>query len=134
MSVKVSVMARSIVLAFGLTSPMVAQSACIDEPCPPSARAPRPTPSPGTGWRSANFPAPNGGWLVFRIASGGNPACASYNGRACLWGQTSNQIDFRRVRPLVCGADHRAKWGITGYEDPRHWCNLARSARSTRFD
>jgi hypothetical protein len=36
-----------------------------------------------------------------------------------------DQIDFSRIQPLVCGADHRAKWGITGYEDPSHWCNLA---------
>jgi hypothetical protein len=39
-----------------------------------------------TGWRSANFPAPNGGLVVFRITAGGNPACASYNARDCLWG------------------------------------------------
>jgi hypothetical protein len=87
-----------------------------------------------TDWRSASFPAPNGGWLVFRIAAGGNPACASYNGRDCLWGRSSDQIRFDRVRQLTCGADHRDKWGVTGYEDPRHWCNLARAARSTRFD
>jgi hypothetical protein len=77
------------------------------------------------GWQTGNFPAPNGGLLVFRII-GGNPACASYNGRDCLWGQDRNQIHFDRVQPLVCGADHRAKWGVTGYEDPRHWCNLAK--------
>ncbi len=130
MAVKISMMVGAIVLAFGLTSPMVAQSGCIDDPCPPL----RPTPSAATDWRSANFPAPNGGWLVFRITPSGDPACASYNGSACLWGQTSSQIRFDRIRPLVCGADHRAKWGVTGYENPRHWCNLARSARSTNFD
>jgi hypothetical protein len=81
-----------------------------------------------TGWRTSNFPAPNGGWLVFRIMPGGNPGCASYNGRDCLWGQNTTQVDFGRVHPLVCGADHRAKWGVTGYEDPKHWCNLARSS------
>jgi Asp-tRNA(Asn)/Glu-tRNA(Gln) amidotransferase A subunit family amidase len=32
----------------------------------------------------ANFPAPNGGLLVFTYI-GGNPACTSYNGRDCLW-------------------------------------------------
>ena len=84
------------------------------------------------GWQSANFPAPNGGWLVFTII-GGNPACASYNGRDCLWGIASpNQIRLDRVRPLVCGADHRDKFGITGYENPNHWCNLAK--RASRLD
>lgn len=78
------------------------------------------------GWQSASFGPPNGGWLVFTII-GGNPACASYNGRDCLWGIASpSQIDLRRVQPLVCGADHRDKYGVTGYENPRHWCNLAK--------
>jgi len=82
----------------------------------------------GSGWRSRNFPSPNGGFLVYRLV-GGNPACASYNGRDCLWGVTADRIDFNRVRPLVCGAGHRDKWGVTGYENPSHWCNLARSVR-----
>jgi len=82
-------------------------------------------------WRVANFPAPNGGVVAYTFI-GGNAACASYNGRDCLWGQNLNQIRFDRVRPLVCGADHRAKWGVTGFEDRRHWCNLAK--RVTSFD
>jgi len=84
------------------------------------------------GWRAANFPPPNGGVVVFTITSSGNPACASYNGRDCLWGVSSNQIQFNRVQPLVCGARHRAVWGVTGYENPRHWCNLAK--RVTNID
>jgi hypothetical protein len=36
-----------------------------------------------------------------------------------------SDIDFSRLRPLVCGAAHRAVWGSTGFEDPKHWCNLA---------
>ena len=62
-------------------------------------------------WRSSYFSAPNGGLLVFTITPKGNPACASYNGRDCLWGVKYNQIDFNRVQPLICGADHRAKSG-----------------------
>lgn len=82
-----------------------------------------------TGWQYRNFPPPNGGGLAFRITTGGNPECASYNGRDCLWGQVPSQIHFEQVRPLVCGADHRDKYGVTGYEDPKHWCNLARGGR-----
>jgi hypothetical protein len=83
------------------------------------------------GWQYRYFPPPNGGWLAFTIIDG-NPACASYNGSACLWGQARNQIRFDRVEPLVCGADHRAKWGVTGYEDTKHWCNLARGGKPVR--
>ncbi|MGH7874250.1 MAG: TIR domain-containing protein [Candidatus Binatia bacterium] len=83
-------------------------------------------------WPSYNFPPPNDGLLVYTIMPDGNPACASYNGAGCLWGLTYDQIDFKRLKPLVCGAEHRARWGATGYEDIRHWCNLARRLRADR--
>jgi hypothetical protein len=78
-------------------------------------------------WRVRVFPPPNGGYLLYRIMPSGDPACASYDGRACLWGQVRKQINFNQVQPLVCGADHKKIWGVTGYEDPKHWCSLARS-------
>lgn len=84
------------------------------------------------GWKYQYFPPPNGGYLTFTIIDG-NPACASYNGRACLWGQAPKQIRFERVQPLVCGADHRAKWGVTGYGDPKHWCYLALHGKGGRI-
>ena len=119
MVTRISKMAGAVVLALGLASPVVANAVCIDEPCPPAK------PAAGAGWKMANFPAPNGGVVAYRIM-GSNPACASYDGRNCLWGMRTSQIDFNRVHPLVCGANHRAHWGVTGYEDRRHWCNLAR--------
>jgi hypothetical protein len=76
-------------------------------------------------WPSYNFPPPNGGLLVYTIMPDGNPACASYGG-GCLWGVSYDQIDFKRVKPLVCGEEHRARWGVTGYENLKHWCNLAK--------
>ncbi|KRR08532.1 hypothetical protein [Bradyrhizobium valentinum] len=124
MVAKISMMAGAVVLALGLMSPVVTNAVCIDEPCGP------PRPATGAGWRMANFPAPNGGVVAYRIM-GSNAACASYDGRNCLWGMKVSQIDFDRVRPLVCGANHRAAWGVTGYEDRRHWCNLARRVVST---
>lgn len=29
-------------------------------------------------------------------------------------------------RPIVCGAAHQARWGITGYDQQGHWCNTPR--------
>ena len=81
-------------------------------------------------WTSHDFPPPNGGATVFAIMPDGNPACASYNAASCLWGVSYEQLDFARLRPLVCGELHRARWGVTGYEDPKHWCNLARNVGS----
>lgn len=83
-------------------------------------------------WPSYHFPAPNAGLLVFTILPNGNPACASYDGSGCLWGVNYDQIDFSRVQPLVCGQEHRVRWGMTGYEDPKHWCSLARTMRGQR--
>ena len=80
-------------------------------------------------WSSYNFPAPNAKLMTYTILPSGHPACASYDGASCLWGVSHDQIDFRRLRPLVCGEPHRAKWGVTGYEDPKHWCNMARKLR-----
>ncbi len=78
-------------------------------------------------WPNYDFPPPNAGLLVYTIMPDGNPACASYNGTACLWGQTYDKIDFGKINPLICGDDHYAKWHATGYENPKHWCNLAKS-------
>jgi hypothetical protein len=79
-------------------------------------------------WRSIR--PPGGGPVFVTIMPDGNSACASYNGTDCLWGYAYNQIDFRRLNPLVCGEQHRLKWGVTGYEDPKHWCSLARRTNS----
>jgi len=86
----------------------------------------------GERWQEDSFPPPNGGRLVFAVTNDGNPACASYDGRSCLWGKTMAEIDFAKVRPLVCGAAHRRLYGVTGFEDPNHWCNLALRERTTQ--
>jgi hypothetical protein len=81
-------------------------------------------------WPYYKFPPPNGGLVVFTIMPDGNPACASYDAASCLWGVAYDQIDFKRLRPVVCGEAHRAKWGVTGYENPKHWCSLAKRVRA----
>jgi hypothetical protein len=83
-------------------------------------------------WPYYEFPEPNGGLLVFSILPDGNPACASYDGENCLWGVKYDDIDFRKVKPMVCGEEHRARYGVTGYEDSRHWCSLARTVKPNR--
>jgi|GEM_PF-3065538 len=90
---------------------------------PPSTN---PSPRQNQRWSSHNFSAPNGGLLVYTVMPDGNAACASYDGRGCLWGVAYGQVDFNRVRPLVCGQAHRALYQVTGYEDPGHWCSVAR--------
>jgi len=83
-------------------------------------------------WQERSFPPPNAGRLAFTFTNDGNPACASYDGRTCLWGQAMAEIDFSRVRPLACGAAHRNVYGVTGFEDPQHWCNIALRVRTAQ--
>lgn len=90
--------------------------------------------SPTRGWLAHDFPAPNGGRLVYRIMADGNPACASYDAANCLWGVPFSELDMQRIRPLVCGKAHYARWGATGYEDPKHWCSIARRLRLSRAE
>ena len=62
----------------------------------------------------------------------GNPACASYDQASCLWGVAVADLDFTKMKPLVCGKMHQAVWGATGYEGPKHWCNLAKVVSTVR--
>jgi hypothetical protein len=82
--------------------------------------------NPHPGWHIATFPPPNAGDVAFTIMPNGNPACASYDQFNCLWGVPIADIDFAKLKPLECGEMHRAKYGATGYEDPKHWCSVAR--------
>jgi hypothetical protein len=106
---------REVTMFKGMRSVVVAFTLVVATQAPAFAQA----------WRVGNFGPPNGGLLVYRNI-GQTPSCASYNGRDCLWGVRKDQIDFRRVRPLVCGEDHRNKWGVTGFDVPGHWCKLAK--------
>jgi hypothetical protein len=110
-----------------------------DEHATSSSKPPKPTvepqaPAPAedeisrlrSRWRVATFPPPNAGALAFTILPDGNPACASYDQRRCLWGVAVADLDLSKLQPLACGDMHQAVWGVTGYEDPKHWCSLAK--------
>ncbi|KDO26043.1 hypothetical protein SPRG_08696 [Saprolegnia parasitica CBS 223.65] len=57
--------------------------------------------------------------------------CLSLNGHDCVW--TSSEAACRTqmtlpsapLNPLACGAMHKAAWGLTGYDNPSHWCAKA---------
>ena len=79
-------------------------------------------------WHFANFSPSNPGSVAFTIMPDGNPACASYDQSSCLWGVPIADLNFSELRLLECGEMHRAKYGITGYEKPTHWCSLAKTS------
>jgi hypothetical protein len=82
-------------------------------------------------WHFANFSPGNPGSVAFTMMPDGNIACASYDQNSCLWGTAIEDLKFSKLRPLECGEMHRAKYGKTGYDDPTHWCYLARKVYST---
>jgi len=65
----------------------------------------------------------------------GEVECMSFNNRDCLW-QSSNiaceavkigqSANPGALKPLVCGAMHQQMWGGPGYDNPGHWCSIAR--------
>jgi len=68
--------------------------------------------------------------------SSGDVQCMSLNQRDCMWvgNQTEcqqlieqydkdhNNPNAKLIKPLVCGQEHQKVWGITGYDNPNHWC------------
>lgn len=64
----------------------------------------------------------DGIFVFWRIGPAGEPECASRNGKDCLWGNRNMGDAITDSHPLQCGARHKEKWGITGYESKEHWC------------
>jgi hypothetical protein len=76
------------------------------------------------GWK------PYGNQLLRRFVNSG-PECFSYNAKDCVVFKTDieretamNMMVGDEVKPLICGSEHLAKWGTTGYENPDDWCNI----------
>ena len=68
-----------------------------------------------------------------RISNTGDIMCLSHDGANCAWSAVYSSTDCLKyfnagaVKPLVCGAAHQALYGITGYDDPNHWCYQGRN-------
>jgi len=74
-------------------------------------------------------------------ADGVNAECASADGKRCLrntdprtcapW--MAQKVDtVANPLPLRCGEQHKRVWGITGYDQRRHWCGPAKQALIAR--
>jgi hypothetical protein len=81
-----------------------------------------------TCWKCQAWPGAQAFTPVRRNAMG-DIECASTNGRDCLYFSSTKADCERRLgsvptetRPLTCGPNHRAQWGVSGYDVPSHWC------------
>jgi len=57
----------------------------------------------------------------------GDIECMATDGANCLWNAGNcagvlAQYATATLEPLTCGANHRALYGIPGYDDSTHWC------------
>ena len=67
-----------------------------------------------------------GGWeATLRPRAGARRRRKRARVRHWIHAESERDIDFTRVKPLVCGEPHRRLYGETGYENAGHWCNLA---------
>lgn len=57
----------------------------------------------------------------------GDIECMASDGKNCIYDAKMTCAQWvaappKELKPLACGADHKAAWGITGYSTP-HWCS-----------
>ncbi|ETV89962.1 hypothetical protein H310_15199, partial [Aphanomyces invadans] len=72
---------------------------------------------------------PSVGSTPFSIAKDGNVQCWSDNGRDCAWSADCKSLVASGAQPkmpLVCGCMHKDVYGMTGYDQPTHWCSTAK--------
>jgi len=68
------------------------------------------------------------------INENGDLGCMSTNGKDCLWQKDKasavglqknfpSSKDGNQINPLWCGEKHKQFYGMTGYDNPEHWCS-----------
>ena len=90
-----------------------------------------------TRWYQSIMPPPkqSNQNLVYTVTETGDMACATYNGIDCLWGSTFSQIDFTKVKLLICGTSHlQTLYATDGYSDPQHWCSITKQRYVNKQD
>jgi hypothetical protein len=71
-------------------------------------------------------------WVAVSVNGAGDIQCLATDSKNCLWDYSqqacSNRISqwSNNASPLVCGANYRALYNVTGYDQPTHWCSLGR--------
>jgi hypothetical protein len=71
------------------------------------------------------------GFLVpLRTNEVGDVECFSKSNKHCMWGACNDALlveaSQHEVTSLSCGAEHKVKWGGTGYGISSHWCAAGR--------
>lgn len=64
--------------------------------------------------------------VPIRRLANGDIQCMSENGRDCYWSVNNEGCKASLLAPpsttFTCGDQHKSVWGVTGYDDPTHWC------------
>lgn len=68
-----------------------------------------------------------GQFVAVRKNTDGDLECMSADGKNCMWtgnmDACSNSLTTKSPQPLTCGKNHKAAYGVTGYDTILHWCN-----------
>ncbi|MBI3149145.1 MAG: hypothetical protein HYZ17_11605 [Betaproteobacteria bacterium] len=93
---------------------------CIGKAPPPNRPVPRENLKLPTAWTQREG-------RVVRLNAQGEVECLAANGADCDYRKSIDDPQPGSGTPatLACGEDYKAKHGITGYDDPRHWCSRA---------
>ena len=90
---------------------------------PAPSRPPVGYEAPGTvlpsAWRCIGYDVP------MRFNVNGDVECMSQDGENCIWdGECGPKLDLpsTTLKPITCGIMHNELYGITGYDQPDHWC------------
>ncbi|RHY74416.1 hypothetical protein DYB34_013693 [Aphanomyces astaci] len=74
-------------------------------------------------------------------ATSGEVECMSSNHHDCLWQSSAENCQLLvdtnappgTIDPLECGAHHQAEWGVPGYGDATHWCDIAKPLLASTY-
>ena len=69
------------------------------------------------------------GNAAFRV-NNGDAECWSLDGANCSWSVCKNKalLANKYTKPARCGEDFKAKYGKTGYENPKSWCSVTKAS------
>lgn len=67
--------------------------------------------------------------MPIRLNKNWDVECFALNGKDCAWTKDSAYVlaNGASVQPLSCGAMHQSVFGMTGYNDPNHWCSKGKN-------
>lgn len=66
-------------------------------------------------------------FVAVRKNADGDVDCMATDAKNCMWTGSmdacNNTLGTKNPQPLTCGKNHKAAYGVSGYDTILHWCN-----------